>query len=49
MMSELVSSKSHSGMAATIENQIMARVFVKSIMPSTMYQNAPFCSPEMVQ
>ena len=25
------------------ENQIMARVYVRSIMRSTMYQKAPFC------
>ena len=31
------------------ENRIMARVYVRSIMRSTMYQKAPFCSPEMVQ
>ena len=31
------------------ENQIMARVYVRSIMRSTMYQKAPFCSPEMEQ
>ena len=29
------------------ENPIMARVYVRSIMRSTMYQEAPFCSPEM--
>ena len=27
------------------ENQIMARVHVRSIMRSTMYLKAPFCSP----
>ena len=31
------------------ENPIMAQVYVRSIMHSTMYQKAPFCSPEMVQ
>ena len=31
------------------ENQIiMARVYIKSIMHSTMYQKTPFCLPEMV-
>ena len=31
------------------ENQIMAWVYVRSIMPSTMYQKASFCSPGMAQ
>ena len=29
------------------ENQIMAWVYVRGIMRSTMCQNAPFCSPEI--
>ena len=31
------------------ENQTMARLYVRSIMRSTMYQKAPFCLPEMAQ
>ena len=27
----------------------MARVYVRSIMRSMVYQKAPFCSPEMAQ
>ena len=29
------------------ENRIMARVYVRSITRSTMYQKAPFCWPEL--
>ena len=41
----------HSGKSATIResNHYMARVYVRSIMRSTMYQKAPFCSPGMAQ
>ena len=31
------------------ENWLMAWVYVRSIMGSTMYQKAPFCLPEMAQ
>ena len=31
------------------QNRTMARVSIRSIMRSTMYQKAPFCSPEMAQ
>ena len=29
------------------ENPIMARVYVRSITRSTLYQEAPFCKPEL--
>ena len=31
------------------KNPLMARGYVRRIMHSTMYQKAPFCSPEMAQ
>ena len=37
----------HSGKSATIENRIMARVYVRSIMRSTMIQKAAFCQSEL--
>ena len=40
----------HSGMSANIrESNHGSGVHVRSIMRSTMYQKAPFCSPEMAQ
>ena len=33
----------HSESPPQLENQIMARVYVRSITRSTMYQKAPFC------
>ena len=39
----------HSGKSATVRKSNHGSVYVRSIMRSTLYQKAPFCSPEMAQ
>ena len=57
---DLFSFKSHNLMSwlnqlfirespSQFENRIMPRGYVRRMTRSTMYQKAPFCSPEMAQ
>ena len=39
----------HSGKSAIIRDSNHGSVYVRSIMRSTMYKKAPFCSPKMAQ